>query len=833
MGRPIDLCLYIMKSRNYTDAETRLQLPAWADRGRENLNPPGISFFALIREDFQTHDSDILEQGFWALLIHRFGNWRAGLKYRILRAPCTIIYMVMYKLVEVFGGITLSYVVKVGRRVRIWHHSGIIVGARLIGNDVHIRQNTTIGVARTFVDDELPIIDDGVDIGCGASLLGAIYVAKNAKVGANTVVLVDVPESATIMGNPGQVLVKRQPKARTVGTSKASIRTASGPQVAASPRPALTTKPSKTLRPNHATAVAKPDSAYGSRQVQTAPMYDLGSLALLGSANLDYLLSNFRSAADKGGIKLGVYTPQFGRSRQELIDDSSNLHQFKPTSTLVVERAEDVLGDLYHNPLSLREEDIEPAIADRISSWVQMIELARQKLGGPIYVLELAILHRSTLGLAEASNPRGICSLVNAANSCAARKIADFPEIMWVPTGDLIAEVGRTRSQPGKYWHLGRVPYSHEFGEHLSRRLLSMILAQTGKSTRLIILDLDNTLWGGVLGEDGIENLKIGTSYPGSGFQEFQRTLKALSQRGIALAVASKNDEKPALEMINSHPEMLIREKDLAAHRINWREKTMNIVDMLAEVSLGAQSCLFLDDNPVERAKVRKNLPGIVVPDLPTDPADMASWLLELPSLECVALTESDLNRAEQYRSRSVINAAKQDFSNVEDFLRDLNMSIRFEPFSKHNQDRILQLLVKTNQFNATTRRHDEIALKQIMNTGGEVYGVGAQDRHSAYELMGVLILATPSADDVRIDSFLLSCRILGRTLETAILAFAAERAKSHSAKTLTGVVVETERNTPVRDVYSKHGFETVGPGIFTLRLEESPRVPDYFTIET
>ncbi|MEJ2133138.1 MAG: HAD-IIIC family phosphatase, partial [Gammaproteobacteria bacterium] len=371
------------------------------------------------------------------------------------------------------------------------------------------------------------------------------------------------------------------------------------------------------------------------------------------------------------------------------------------------------------------------------------------------------------------------------------------------------------RADPGKYWHLGRVPFSNELGQVLARRMLGLLLSLAGRTTRLIVLDLDNTLWGGVLGEDGREGLRLGGAYPGSAFQEFQRTLKSLSRRGIALAVSSKNDEDLALDMMSSHPEMILRPDGVVAHRISWQEKSHSIDDMLAELSLGRASCMFIDDNPVERAKVRRNLPEVVVPEMPVDPAEFSTWLLRSPYLECLDLTASDLKRTEQYKKRSVINAAKRKFDSIDDFYRDLNMVVRFEPLGEDNQTRALQLLVKTNQFNATTRRHDLSAVRDLQKAGAEVDAGGVRDRYSAYELMGVMILQPRGQGVVAVESFLLSCRILGRTLETAALGWACRRARELGAHTLRGEIVETERNTPVRDVYARHGVADRGGGSF------------------
>lgn len=190
--------------------------PAKPPRGATNRNPPELSLWALIAEDLRTHDGNPFEQGFWAIALHRFGNWRMSLRLKLLRAPCTLIYLIMFKAVECVGGISLPYTVELGRRVRIWHHSGMILHAESIGNDVQIRHNTTFGVARTGQNHRIPIIEDRVDIGCGACILGPVRIGHDARIGANAVVLHDVPAFGVAVGVPARVVKVYEAETRQV-----------------------------------------------------------------------------------------------------------------------------------------------------------------------------------------------------------------------------------------------------------------------------------------------------------------------------------------------------------------------------------------------------------------------------------------------------------------------------------------------------------------------------------------------------------------------------------------------------------------------------------------
>lgn len=810
-------------SNAYTAAEQDMDIPPVSERGRRNLNPDGIGFWALVAEDFATHERKIFEQGFWAIFVHRFGNWRMG-QPKIIRAPATLLYRLMFKLIEWICGISLWYTVRLGRRVRIWHHSGMSLGARAIGNDVHIRQNTTFGVAQTGQNDQLPIIGDGADIGAGACIVGSVYVGKDAKIGANALVITDVPSGATAIGNPAQIL--------------------GGQEEPPLDSPAPTVAPPMTEESTLETALK------------------MGRIALLGSANLDSLAMDLKDVAARDSLEIETYVPPFGQALTELLLPDSALSQWmdgSPTeqAVLIVERAEAILGEAYSAPLLLTKDNVQDYLAEALEPMLTLIREARARLKGPIFVLGLAVTERSSLGMADGSEGRGLSVLVAHANEVIRAEMAEMADAHFLDGNALVAEVGRAQAHPGQFWHLGRMPFSSSFNNSLSRRVLGGLLALRGKTARLLILDLDNTLWGGVLGEDGMEGLAVGPSaYPGSAYSAFQEVIKALSQRGIALAVASKNDEDLALEMISSHPEMTLRPEDIVSHRIGWSEKSIGIGEMLDEIGLGASSAMFIDDNPVEREKARKNVPGLIVPPFPTSPEDLAGWLLDSPFLEAMSLTASDLKRSAQYSARAKEVSTKRSFQNVEDFYRDLDMTLTFEPYGAANQQRVLQLFVKTNQFNATLRRHDAAAVQHILDTGGEIFAIGVADRHSSYELMGVIVLRPDSAmkadyqnddavqvvsntDGWWVDSIMLSCRILGRTVEDAIVVWAMNHLAKQGATGMIGQVIEAPRNTPVRDLFKKCGMETLetdldlgAGGLYRQDLSQGAQdIPDYFTI--
>ena len=564
-------------------------------------------------------------------------------------------------------------------------------------------------------------------------------------------------------------------------------------------------------------------------------MFDLGKLALLGSSNLEYLAMGFRDEAELLGVSLDVHVPEFGQVSQQLLlpDGSSELKQFNPDVSLIVERGEDILGPLAVDPLGFSSSDFEAELNNSVDRYIQSLDIAIQNLTKSVFVLLPSYTTRSPLCAADKSSNQSVSGALNRVNASIQDYVRDAGERVEILDSDSwIQEFGKQRAHPAKYWSLGRVPYSIGYSKYLAKKVIGRLLASSGATTRLMILDLDNTLWGGVIGEDGIEGIQLGGGYPGNAYRDFQIALKALSRRGIALAVASKNDHDVAMSAIENHPEMILRPDDFVTTQISWQPKEVTIPKIIEEVSIGASSCCFIDDNPVERQKARIGVPSLIIPEFPDDPADLADWLLGMPWVECSAITDSDLKRTSQYRVRAKLAEKKKQFTNLDDFLADLSMKLDFAELHDNNAARITQLLAKTNQFNTTTVRYTLPDLKSLVEQGRLVFGIGLSDRYSPRELMGVVVLdPNHEPTTLHVNSFLLSCHILGRNVETAVLAWITQKALELGKTDVTASVVETPKNTPVRDVFSKHGFKETKPKFFTSNVGDGVCVPDYISV--
>jgi FkbH-like protein len=329
-----------------------------------------------------------------------------------------------------------------------------------------------------------------------------------------------------------------------------------------------------------------------------------------------------------------------------------------------------------------------------------------------------------------------------------------------------------------------------------------------GLTRKCVVLDLDNTLWGGVVGEDGPQGIRLGSTAPGSEYVEFQRFLATLPQRGILLAIASKNNPDDALEVIRGHEAMVLREGAFSALRINWRPKPENLASIAEELNIGVDSLVYVDDNPDEREQMRQLLPQVLTVDLPRDPALYRSTLERLPELQVLGITEEDRLRAGQYVAKREREQIRVQAASVDDYLRSLGIKVAIDPLTEPDVSRVAQLFQRTNQFNVTTRRYDAGAVLRILgDSAWRSWTLRASDRFGDHGLVATA-LARANGTEWTLDSFLMSCRVIGYGIETALLADIIAAATAAGATRLRGEFIPTKKNVPARDLFARHGFQ-------------------------
>ena len=356
---------------------------------------------------------------------------------------------------------------------------------------------------------------------------------------------------------------------------------------------------------------------------------------------------------------------------------------------------------------------------------------------------------------------------------------------------------GASSAYSSKLWYLTKTPFSNNFFKQVISDLSNLYESIKGLSKKLLILDLDDTLWGGIVGEVGWKNLRIGGhDHLGEAFRDFQIQIKSLKNQGIILALASKNDEITAIEAINSHPEMVLSMEDFVAHRINWEDKAKNIVDIVDELNLGLQSVVFFDDSPFERARVQEALPEVLVPELPKDPTDYNTFLSKLRCFDKTHVTDEDKSRSNLYKSESKRIKLKQQLKSLSDWIKTLNLTIVIENIKNENTPRAVQLFNKTNQMNLSTRRLSEQEFNHWVKVdSNNLWTIRAADKFGDYGIIGILSISTKNNIATLVD-FILSCRVVGRYIEETMIEFLKEFCQENNVNKIKGKYKKTEKNS-------------------------------------
>jgi FkbH-like protein len=377
-------------------------------------------------------------------------------------------------------------------------------------------------------------------------------------------------------------------------------------------------------------------------------------------------------------------------------------------------------------------------------------------------------------------------------------------------------------------WYLSKTPFGFEFLKTAAAEIKAAVRALTGDTRKLLLVDLDETLWGGIVGDVGWQNVRLGGIDPiGEAFRDFQLALKALKRRGVLLGIVSKNEESTALEAVRSHPEMVLRQDDFAGWRINWEDKAQNIVDLVSELNLGLQSVVFVDDSPIERARVRQALPEVFVPEWPADVMGRKSVLMQLRCFDAPLVTTEDVGRTNMYFAERKRQAARTEVASLGEWLDSLNIRVAAEPLHEANLDRATQLLNKTNQMNLSTRRMTKEELRnwsqQPENT---VFVFRVSDKFGDYGLVGVASFMVRDGNADVVD-FVLSCRAMGRKVEETMLHVMSVCARSAGATGLHIAYIPTLKNQPCLRFFQKAGLISNGDDkLFTLHLREAYSKP-------
>ena len=560
-------------------------------------------------------------------------------------------------------------------------------------------------------------------------------------------------------------------------------------------------------------------------------------LAILRSFTVEPIVPLLRAEAFSCGIDLEVHVGDFNAYVQEILDSQSPLYRFAPNGVVLAVRADQAAPELWRDFADLSPEAAQQAAERVIKSYEQWIGAFRKHSQAALIVHSLERPSTPSLGVLDNQSETGQSGLIRRINREILRIAAEFHGVYSLDYDALAARHGSEHWHDERKWLMARLPIAAGHLLSMAREWMRFIVPLSGRTVKVLAVDLDNTLWGGVIGEDGMAGIKVGPEYPGAAFQALQRALLDLSRKGILLAVCSKNNLDDAMEALEKHPGMLVRARHFAALRINWTDKAHNLREIAEELNVGIEALAFLDDNPFEREQVRAALPEVTIIDLPKNPLEYAGAVRNCAAFERLSLSAEDQQRTEMYAAQKQRAGAEQNFQSKEDFFRFLEQEAELEPVSDLTLARVAQLTQKTNQFNLTTRRYTEAQIADMAKQADwHIFSIKVRDRFGDHGLVGVAI-AHDQGGQCEVDSFLLSCRVIGRTIETALLAQIAECAAQRGCKLLAGWFLSTRKNAPARDFYQQHGFacqETNATGsLWTLDLKSSKlRCPDWIKLK-
>lgn len=545
--------------------------------------------------------------------------------------------------------------------------------------------------------------------------------------------------------------------------------------------------------------------------------------ALVSNTTVAPLATRLKSELQALQSPAEVFVVQYSEAVRQILQPESLLYASRPDVIVLYLDLEQLRPGL-DATLPFDPPDRRAAVIGEIVGEVMgLVRAVRSNCTTTVLLNNFPVVPRTVLGLGLDPVLRGA---VRQMNLRLAEEAATVPNCFLYDCDSLWAEVGWS-DRDRRFEMLAQFPFGPKLQALLVREWLRYFRALQGRSRKCVVVDLDNTLWGGILGEDGPDKLQMGDTPHGRPYRRLQEALKILTRRGVLLAVCSKNNADEARAVLRSHPDMVLREADFAALQINWQDKATNLRAIASELNIGLQHLVFLDDNPTERQWVREALPEVLVPDLPPDAALFVDVLTDC-ELDTLALTEEDLKRTRMYveeRERKKLQAAAPSY---EGFLKELQLVVRIERLQPALLDRAVQLCQRTNQFNLTTRRHTAADLQRFANDpNAVVLLMNVCDRFGEYGWTG-LAIAQRHHTRAEIDSFLVSCRVIGKQVEFALFAALCDWARRLGCVEIFGQYLPTAKNTPCAQFYPQCGMQPVDgpPQSYGRALAELPAPP-------
>ncbi len=554
-------------------------------------------------------------------------------------------------------------------------------------------------------------------------------------------------------------------------------------------------------------------------------------IAFLASFTINGFEETIRVKCFQKGIDCITYVADYNQYNQEILNQDSELYKFKPDITFLILDTRHILGKHFFSLYSIPHDDRKEIVSTKHKEIQNICRTFQENFDSKLVVTSLQIPNYSPYGISEGED-YGLKDIIYKINH---ELFDEFQQptsqkVFIYDFNEFVSKFGENNIFNYKQFFSGDIKISIEYIPKFVNELMGYVYAILGITKKCIVLDLDNTLWGGVIGEDGFDNIKIGDNPIGRSFVEFQKRLLALNKRGIILAINSKNNFDDAIEVIQKHPNMILKEENFACMKINWDDKVVNLQKISEELNIGLDSMVFFDDDPINQEYVKKSLPGVLVVNLPKDSSQYPQIITEMKEFDVLKITEEDTKRNDMYLGQRKRKELESKVENYNEFLRQMNIQVEVKKADSFSIPRISQLTLKTNQFNLTTKRYQEDEVSKISSSDDKIVEcVQVSDKFGDNGITGTYIIEKKN-DEWIIDTFLLSCRIMGRGVEEIMINQIIENARLSGIKRIKGEFIPTAKNKPAEDFYEKLGFKKENE-FWVFNTEDPIKIPEHIKV--
>ena len=555
-------------------------------------------------------------------------------------------------------------------------------------------------------------------------------------------------------------------------------------------------------------------------------------IAVLSSFTINGIQETFRVKCAEKKINCQTFLGSYNQYNQEILNPKSNLYKFNPDITYLILDTRSILGDIWYFPYSIDTKQRTELIENKFGEIKNLIQTFVNHSNSKFIISNFLIPTKSNYGIFETKTNFGFQKMINSLNEKLQNLIHDLDSVYLFDMNGFVTRHGEKNVFDPKQFLFGDIKISLDSIPYLTNDLIGYVIATLGLSKRCIVLDLDNTLWGGVVGEDGFDGIKLGSTPPGNAFVEFQKYLLGLYHRGILLAINSKNNLDDALNVVENHPDMVLKKEHFACMKINWNDKVSNMKEISEDLNFGLENFVFLDDDPLNREFMRSSLPQVLTIDLPKDPSKYAQILEDMNEFNVLKITDEDKKRGMMYTQQKERKDFEKSSSNLQDFLKNMELKITIKKADNFTIPRISQLILKTNQFNLTTKRYQLEEIEKFSHDENMLVGcVQVEDKFGDNGITGAFIVKKNNDILWEIDTFLLSCRVMGREVEKSILGYIIELARENGVEKIRATYIPTQKNKPVETFLPDCGFEKEGENWIIL-VNKVFQSPDFIKVE-